>query len=115
MNNQKIQLSILTVFLAATLVASVAAFGVSNVYADEKRNYDDKEKKHDKDDKDKNHDKYMKHSKKGSGNSAEQEIEQTQSSSQNAQCISGTFTLVSCNNLGFQFQNNEGNLALGQQ
>ncbi len=50
-----------------------------------------------------------------SHNSAEQEIEQGQASEQNAQCVSGTFTALSCNNVDFQFQNNDGNLALGQQ
>ena len=44
-------------------------------------------------------------------NDAEQEIEQDQENEQNAQCVSGEFTLASCNNLGFLFQNNEGNLA----
>ena len=48
-------------------------------------------------------------------NDAEQAIEQDQENEQNAQCVSGEFTLASCNNLGFLFQNNEGNLALGQQ
>ena len=48
-------------------------------------------------------------------NDAEQAIEQDQENEQNAQCVSGEFTLASCNNLGFLFQNNEGNLALAQQ
>lgn len=106
-------MSILTVFLAATLVGSVAAFGVSSVYADEKNRDHDKDKKHD--DKDKNYDKNVKYSKKGNGNSAQQAIEQAQLSSQNSQCVSGDDTLFSCNNIALQFQNNDGNLALGQQ
>ena len=42
-----------------------------------------------------------------SGNSeAEQAIEQSQSSSQAAQCVSGEVTALSCNNLGLQVQSN---------
>jgi hypothetical protein len=42
-----------------------------------------------------------------SGNSeAEQAIEQAQSSSQDAQCVSGEVTALSCNNLGLQLQRN---------
>jgi hypothetical protein len=42
-----------------------------------------------------------------SGNSeAEQEIEQAQSLSQDAQCVSGDITALSCNNLGLQVQRN---------
>ena len=48
-------------------------------------------------------------------NEAEQEIEQEQENEQNAQCVSGEFTIAACNNLGFLFQNNEGNLALAQR
>ncbi|HEX5187334.1 MAG TPA: hypothetical protein VFV86_10635 [Nitrososphaeraceae archaeon] len=48
-------------------------------------------------------------------NDAEQEIEQGQSNEQSGQCVSGIFTIAGCNNLGFQFQNNDGNLALGQR
>jgi hypothetical protein len=42
-------------------------------------------------------------------------IEQHQDSEQNAQCVAGEITFASCNNLGFMFQHNEGNLALGQR
>jgi len=72
-------------FIAAALVGSVVAFGDNMAFAT------------------------------GKHNKAEQGIEQGQSSEQNAQCVSGEFTLASCNNLGFLFQNNEGNLALAQQ
>jgi len=48
-------------------------------------------------------------------NDAEQEIEQDQDSEQNAQCVSGEFTLASCNNVGIQLQEQLGDLALGQQ
>ncbi len=129
MNSKKIQLSILTIFLAVTLVGSAATFGVVNVQAEgdrdhKKDKYDDKDRDHDKkemkhdDHDDKKHDdkKEKKHyDKNGNGNDASQSINQLQVSEQNAQCVSGTFTLLSCNNVGFQFQNNDGNLALGQQ
>jgi ABC-type Zn2+ transport system substrate-binding protein/surface adhesin len=128
MNNKKIQLSILTIFLAATLVGSAATFGVGSVQAEDrdhkKDKYDDKNGHHDKkemkhdDHGDKKHDdkKEKKHyDKNGNSNTASQSIDQIQVSEQNAQCVSGTFTLISCNNVGFQFQNNDGNLALGQQ
>ena len=39
----------------------------------------------------------------------------TKSSNQNALCVSGTGTLVSCNNLNAQSQTNSGNNALAQQ
>jgi len=42
-----------------------------------------------------------------SGNSeAEQSIEQSQDSKQGAQCVSGDFTLLSCNNIAAQAQSN---------
>jgi hypothetical protein len=84
--NKKIQLSIMSIFIAAALIGSVATLGDNAAFATKKKS-----------------------------NDAEQSIEQGQASSQNAQCVSGEITLISCNNLGFQFQNNEGNLALGQQ
>jgi len=85
--NKKIQVSILSIFIAAALIGSVVAYGDNYAYAGGKKKHND----------------------------AEQEIEQEQSSEQNAQCVSGTFTFLGCNNVGFQFQNNNGNLALGQQ
>ncbi|MBA3750581.1 MAG: hypothetical protein H0X03_06785 [Nitrosopumilus sp.] len=56
-------------------------------------------------------DAYAAHKKK---NKAEQSIEQSQSSSQNGQCLSGGNTIFSCNNLSLQGQFNSGNNALGQ-
>ncbi len=49
------------------------------------------------------------------GNVAQQSISQSQASVQNALCVSGTGTFVSCNNLSFQNQKNSGNNALAQQ
>jgi hypothetical protein len=82
------KVGIFAMFIAAALGGSVVAFGDNYAYAGGKNK---------------------------KSNDAEQSIEQGQASEQNAQCVSGTFTAISCNNLGFQFQNNEGNLALGQQ
>jgi hypothetical protein len=53
--------------------------------------------------------------KKKKGNVAQQVIEQSQSSVQNALCVSGSGTFVSCSNLSFQNQKNTGNNALAQQ
>jgi hypothetical protein len=53
--------------------------------------------------------------KKKKGNVAQQAIEQSQSSIQNALCVSGSGTFVSCNNFSFQNQKNTGNNALAQQ
>ena len=53
--------------------------------------------------------------KKKKGNVAQQAISQSQSSVQNALCVSGSGTFVSCNNLSFQNQKNTGNNALAQQ
>ena len=75
-------------FIAAALIGSVVALGDNLAYAGGKNK---------------------------KSNDAEQEIEQGQVNEQNAQCVSGEFTLASCNNVGLLFQNNEGNLALGQQ
>jgi succinate dehydrogenase/fumarate reductase-like Fe-S protein len=48
-------------------------------------------------------------------NKAKQSIDQSQSSNQNAGCVSGGTTFISCNNLSFQHQKNSGNNALAQQ
>jgi hypothetical protein len=51
---------------------------------------------------------------KGSGNSATQGINQGQSNTQNAQCVSGKDAIVSCNNAEFQNQVNSGSNVLSQ-
>ncbi|WP_458746321.1 hypothetical protein [Candidatus Nitrosocosmicus sp. T] len=53
--------------------------------------------------------------KKGKGNDRDQDIEQEQENKQNAQCVSGEDAIVSCNQVSFQDQVNEGNNALGQK
>ncbi len=56
-------------------------------------------------------DAFATHNKK---NKAKQSIDQSQSSNQNAGCVSGGTTFLSCNNLSFQHQKNSGNNALAQ-
>jgi hypothetical protein len=51
---------------------------------------------------------------KGSGNSAEQGIGQSQYSNQRSQCVSGEDAIVSCNNAAFQEQVNSGNTIVAQ-
>ena len=72
-------------FIAAALIGSVVTFGDNMAFATKKHN------------------------------DAEQEIEQEQENEQNAQCVSGDFSLLCGNNLGFMFQDNDGNLALAQR
>ena len=72
-------------FISAALIGSVVTFGDNMAFATKKHN------------------------------EAEQEIEQDQDSEQNAQCVSGDFTLLCGNNLNLQLQDQLGNLALGQQ
>jgi hypothetical protein len=81
------KVGIFAMFIAAALVGSVVAFGDNYAYAGGKKKHND----------------------------AEQEIEQGQANEQNAQCVSGEFTLLGCNNVGLQLQEQLGNMALGQQ
>ena len=74
-------------FIAAALIGSVIAFDDNMAYAGGKKK----------------------------SNDAEQEIEQGQSNEQSEQCVTGTISLINCNNVGLQLQGNDGNLALGQQ
>jgi hypothetical protein len=82
------KVGIFAMFIAGALIGSVVAFGDNYAYAGGKN------KKH---------------------NDAEQEIEQGQANEQNAQCVSGEFTILGCNNVGLQLQDQLGNLALGQE
>ena len=72
-------------FIAAALIGSVVTFGDNMAFATKKHN------------------------------DSEQEIEQDQENEQNAQCVSGDFTLAGCNNVGLMFQFQDGNIAAGQQ
>ncbi len=79
------KVGIFTMLIAAALVGSVVAFGDNMAFATKKHN------------------------------DAEQEIEQEQENEQNAQCVSGDFSLLCGNNVNLQLQDQLGNLALGQQ
>ena len=81
------KISFFAMFIAAALIGSVVALGDNYAYAGGKKK----------------------------SNDAEQSIEQGQANEQNAQCVSGEFTLAGCNNVGLLFQVNEGELALAQQ
>ena len=82
------KVGIFAMFIAAALIGSVVALGDNMAYAGGK------------------------HKK---SNDAEQAIEQDQESKQNAQCVSGDFSLLCGNNVNLQLQEQLGNLALGQQ
>ena len=82
------KVGLFAMFIAAALIGSVVAFGDNMAYAGG------------------NHKK---------SNDAEQAIEQDQDNEQNAQCVSGDFTLLCGNNVNLQLQEQFGNLALGQQ
>jgi hypothetical protein len=82
------KVGLFAMFIAAALISSVVAFGDNMAYAGGK------------------------HKK---SNDAEQEIEQEQVNEQNAQCVSGVFTVAGCNNVGLMFQFQDGNIAAGQQ
>ena len=82
------KVGLFAMFIAAALIGSVVAFGDNMAYAGGK------------------------HKK---SNDAEQAIEQGQSNEQSGQCVTGTISLINCNNVGLQLQDNEGNLALGQR
>jgi hypothetical protein len=82
------KVGLFAMFIAAALIGSVVAFDDNMAFAGGK------------------------HKK---SNDAEQAIEQDQENEQNGQCVTGTISLINCNNVGLQLQNNDGNLALGQQ
>jgi hypothetical protein len=82
------KVGLFAMFIAAALIGSVIAFDDNMAYAGGK------------------------HKK---SNDAEQAIEQDQENEQNGQCVTGTISLINCNNVGLQLQNNDGNLALGQR
>jgi hypothetical protein len=105
--NKKIQLSILSIFIAAALVGSVATFGDNMAFAGGNNHDDDKEKEKDK--------KSNHKGKKSSNNEAVQGIGQNTETLQASSCSSGNDTTASCNNVALSFNLNDGNNALGQQ
>ena len=104
--NKKIQVSILSIFIAAALIGSVAAVGNNMAFAGGNDHDDDDKKK----DKKSHHD-----GKKKTSNEALQKIGQSSGTLQSSECSSGNSTKASCNNLAFSLNLNEGNNALGQE
>ena len=72
-------------FIAAALIGSVVAFGDNMAFATKKHN------------------------------DSEQEIEQEQENEQSGQCVTGTISLINCNNVGLGLQFQDGNIAGAQQ
>ncbi len=107
MNSKKIHISILSIFIAAALIGSVAAIGNNMAFAGGNNHDDDKDKDKDK--------KSHHNGKKSSNNDAEQFIAQSTSTGQAAACDSLGNTTASCNNVALSFNLNDGNNALGQQ
>ena len=93
--NKKIQVSILSIFVAAALVGSVLTIGENMAFAGGDNNNGDKKKK--------------------KSNEAVQEIGQVSETAQLSECNSGNDTLASCNNVALSFNLNDGNNALAQE
>ena len=92
--NKKIQLSILSIFIAAALIGSVATFGDNMAFAGGDNHHGDKKKK---------------------SNDAFQDVEQFTGTGQDSRCGSGNDTTASCNKVAFSINANDGNNALGQE
>jgi len=103
--NKKIQVSVLSIFIAAALIGSIAAVGNNMAFAGGNDDDDDKDK-----DKKSHHD-----GKKRTSNEAAQGIGQSTETLQASSCGSGNDTTASCNNVALSFNLNDGNNALGQQ
>jgi hypothetical protein len=103
--NKKIQLSILSIFIAAALVGSVATYGGNMAFAHGDKNKGDQY----------NGDQYNGDKSKKKSNEATQDIEQLSATAQDSVCDSGNNTAASCNNVALSFNLNDGNNALGQQ
>jgi len=89
--DKKVQLSIVAIFMAASLIGSVAAFGNNAVYAG-------------------GHGKHHKNN-----NDSFQGIGQDQTTGQSSFCRSGNDTTASCNNVALSLNLNDGNEALAQR
>lgn len=85
--NKKIQLSVLSIFIAAALIGSVVAYGDNYAYAGGKKK----------------------------SNELLQLLEQSSVTGQSSSCGSEDDTIASCNNLAFTANLNDGNNAAGQQ
>ncbi|HEX5186118.1 MAG TPA: hypothetical protein VFV86_04435 [Nitrososphaeraceae archaeon] len=84
--NKKIQLSILSIFIAAALIGSVATFGDNMAFATKK-----------------------------SSNDLAQFLGQSSETGQFSECATDNNTLASCNNVGLSINAQDGNNAAGQQ
>ena len=93
--NKKIQLSILSIFIAAALIGSVATFGDNMAFAGGDNHHGDKHK--------------------NKSNDSFQGIDQSTETLQSSSCGSGNDTTASCNNVALSLNLNDGNNALGQQ
>ena len=105
--NKKIQVSILSIFIAAALIGSVAAVGNNMAFAGG-NNHNDGDDDHK--DKKSHHD-----GKKRTSNEAVQAIGQSTETAQLSECFSGNDTTASCNNVALSINANDGNNALGQK
>lgn len=85
--NKRIQLSVLSIFVAAALLGSVITYGDNYAYAGGKKKV----------------------------NESLQLIEQLSATGQSSSCGSDDDTVASCNNLAFTANLNDGNNAAGQQ
>jgi len=93
--NKKIQVSILSIFVAAALVGSVLTIGENMAFAGGDNHNGDKKKK--------------------KSNEAVQDIGQVSETAQLSECFSGNDTLASCNNVALSFNLNDGNNAIAQR
>jgi hypothetical protein len=93
--NKKIQISVLSIFVAAALVGSILTIGENMAFAGGDNHNGDKKKK--------------------KSNEAVQGIGQSTETLQGSSCGSGNDTTASCNNVALSFNLNDGNNALGQQ
>ncbi len=93
--NKKIQISVLSIFVAAALVGSILTIGENMAFAGGDNHNGDKKKK--------------------KSNEAVQNIGQVSETAQLSECNSGNDTLASCNNVALSFNLNDGNNALAQE
>ncbi len=102
--NTSIMVTIAVVSLILAVIPTVVTSDINVAFAHSCHNGE-----HDHDDDDSDNDG------KGNSNEAEQGISQEQSSVQNSQVVSGGDSIASGNNVELFFNDNIGNLALGQQ
>ena len=102
--NVSIMVTIAAISLVLAVIPTVVTSDISGAFA-----HSCHDGEHDHDDGDGDNDR------SDNSNEAEQEISQEQSSVQNSQVVSGGDSIASGNNVGLFFNDNIGNLALGQQ